>query len=141
MIVAMAMATGLTAGAAETKTNLFNMTQIERYQLNVNNKRIAKTLELTNAQTAFLEFLHNRMNERLIKIYEAGGNEEDPDPLTMEDMDALGLAGGEGAMERREALGKALGIGSGNAKAMLKKINGFGISRKEIWDAVKKDTI
>jgi predicted transcriptional regulator len=76
MIVAMAMATGLTAGAAEAKTNLFNMTQIERYQLNVNNKRIAKTLELTNAQTASLEFLHNRMNERLIKIYEAGGNEE-----------------------------------------------------------------
>ena len=72
---------------------------------------------------------------------EAGKNEEDPDPLTMEDMDALGLAGGEGAMERREALGKALGIGAGNAKAMLKKINGFGISRKEIWDAVKKDTI
>ena len=60
------------------------------------------------------------------------------DPIGMEDLDRLGLAGGPGAMERRAAVGKVLGIGTGNAKAMLRKLNGFGITREELWDAAEK---
>ncbi len=69
-----------------------------------------------------------------------GGEKERkaPEPVTMEDMYALGLAGGSGAMEKRAAVGRVLGIGTGNARALLKKINGFGISREELAEAVKQ---
>ena len=70
------------------------------------------------------------------EVLEAG--EAGQEAISMADMDLLGLAGGEGAAERRAALGKALGIGNGNAKALLKKINGFGITREEVLRALKK---
>ncbi len=69
---------------------------------------------------------------------EAASELPSSEPLTMEDMDRLGLAGGTGAMERRAAVGRILGIGTGNAKAMLKKINGFGISGEELEEAVRQ---
>ena len=47
-------------------------------------------------------------------------------------MRAWGLAGAEDSAEKRAALGKALGIGRANAKALLKRLNGFGVSREEI---------
>ncbi len=76
---------------------------------------------------------------------EGSGRTGDPSdasyaPVTMEDLDALGLAGGMGASERREKLGKILGIGTGNAKAFLKKINGFRISREELITACRSMT-
>ena len=52
--------------------------------------------------------------------------------FTNEDMRAWGLAGAEDSAEKRAALGKALGIGRANAKALLKRLNGFGVSREEI---------
>lgn len=63
----------------------------------------------------------------------AGGSGE----FTKTDLVDAGLSGGEGALERREALGKALGIGGGNAGAFLKKLNHFGISKEEYYEALR----
>lgn len=54
-----------------------------------------------------------------------------------QDLIRLGLSGCEGAAERREALAAELGIGMGNAKAMLRMINGYGISLEEVEKAVE----
>lgn len=59
-------------------------------------------------------------------------------PATMSDLRELGLAGCEGAAERRAAVCKSLGIGYGNAGAMLKKLRGFGIGIDELREEVKK---
>ena len=60
-----------------------------------------------------------------------------PAGFTREDLLRLGLAGEDGAAERREALGKRLGIGYGNAKTFLKRLNALGISREELEEALK----
>ncbi len=60
-----------------------------------------------------------------------------PAGFTREDLLRLGLAGEDGAAERREALGKRLGIGYGNAKAFLKRLNALGITREELEEALK----
>lgn len=57
------------------------------------------------------------------------------DEFTMQDLWALSCVGCLGAAQNREALGKALKIGSGNAGAFLKKLNRFGITRKELHQA------
>lgn len=75
MIVAMVLATSFSANAAETKTDLFGRTQIERYELKVNNTRIAKVLELDDEQTKFLELFHNKVNKNLCDIYQNGGSD------------------------------------------------------------------
>ena len=62
----------------------------------------------------------------------AGGKQAE---FTMDDMWALSLVGCAKAAEHREALGKELKIGSGNASAFLKKLNRFGITRKELQQA------
>lgn len=61
-----------------------------------------------------------------------------PDLPTMSDLRELGLAGCEGAAERRAAVCKALGIGYGNASAMIKKLKGFGIGIDELRQEVEK---
>lgn len=58
------------------------------------------------------------------------------DPITMNDLDELGLSGGEGSRELRQEAGKALGIGYANAKGFLRKLNGFGIKREELYEAI-----
>lgn len=58
------------------------------------------------------------------------------DPITMNDLDELGLSGGEGSKELRQEAGKALGIGYANAKGFLRKLSGFGIEREELYEAI-----
>lgn len=58
------------------------------------------------------------------------------DPITMNDLDELGLSGGEGSKELRQEAGKALGIGYANAKGFLRKLSGFGIKREELYEAI-----
>ena len=58
------------------------------------------------------------------------------DPITMNDLDELGLSGGEGSKELRQEAGKALGIGYANAKGFLRKLSGFGIKREELYKAI-----
>ena len=57
--------------------------------------------------------------------------------FTHEDLDRAGLAAGAGARKRREAVCDALGIGYGNAGAMLRKLNAYGITRKEFDEALR----
>ena len=56
----------------------------------------------------------------------------------MSDLRSLGLAGCEGAAEKRAAVCKILGIGYGNASAMIKKLRGFGIGIDELREEVEK---
>jgi len=41
------------------------------------------------------------------------------------------------ASERRDQIGKILGIGYGNAKTLLKRLNGYGITREQFEEAVR----
>lgn len=56
--------------------------------------------------------------------------------LSPEDIYALGICGGEGAKIRRERLCYKLGIGYTNAKGFIKRANDFGISKKDIMEAL-----
>ena len=58
------------------------------------------------------------------------------DQITMNDLDELGLSGGEGSKELRQEAGKSLGIGYANAKGFLRKLSGFGIKREELYEAI-----
>ncbi|NCB42005.1 MAG: ribonuclease M5 [Clostridia bacterium] len=60
--------------------------------------------------------------------------------FSMEDMWTLQLVGCAKAAQNREILGKELKIGSGNAAAFLKKLNRFGITRKELQQAWQRST-
>jgi ribonuclease M5 len=61
---------------------------------------------------------------------------DDEEAFTTEDLAADGLIG-PGSRVRREQLGEALGIGYGNGKTFLAKLNGFGITRKEYYEAIR----
>ena len=62
----------------------------------------------------------------------AGRPAQSEGTFTMRDMDMWKLNGCPGASERRRALGRELGIGFAGCKTFLRRLNGFGISRKEI---------
>lgn len=59
------------------------------------------------------------------------------------DLFAAGLSGNPEAARRRAAVGAALGIGYGNSRQFVKRLNHFGITRKE-WEqaltAVREET-
>ncbi len=58
------------------------------------------------------------------------------DPVTPQDLAALGLAGGEGSAGLRADVCRSLGIGSCNARAMIRKLKGFGIGKDELEETV-----
>ncbi len=53
-------------------------------------------------------------------------------PVTMKDLEELGMTQCIGASERRNQASASLGIGYGNSKAFLKKVNAFGITRCDL---------
>ncbi len=57
--------------------------------------------------------------------------------FTMGDIRSAGLAGGPGARDMRMRLCETLGIGYANASRLLKKLNGFGITRESFDDALR----
>lgn len=63
-------------------------------------------------------------------------NLQSEEPLNIEDVYALGICGGEGSKVRRERLCDKLGIGYTNAKGFIKRANDFGISKKDIMEAL-----
>lgn len=63
-------------------------------------------------------------------------NSQSESPLSPEDIYALGICGGEGAKIRRERLCDKFGIGYTNAKGFIKRANDFGISKKDIMEAL-----
>lgn len=58
--------------------------------------------------------------------------------FTMADIMAAGLNGRPDAAERRAAVGAVLGIGYGNAKQFLRRLNHYGVSREEWFDALQQ---
>ena len=50
----------------------------------------------------------------------------------------LGLAGGPGAGEKRDLLARRLGLGQTNAKQFLRRLNSYGISRREFAEALEE---
>lgn len=63
-------------------------------------------------------------------------NLQSEEALSPEDIYGLGICGGEGAKIRRERLCYKLGIGYTNAKGFIKRANDFGISKKDIMEAL-----
>lgn len=58
--------------------------------------------------------------------------------FTVDDLVVSGLTGSPQASENRLALGQKLGIGDTNAKQFLHRLNRFGISRDEFFQAVEE---
>lgn len=56
--------------------------------------------------------------------------------FTFSDLQQLGLAGTGEASRRRDRLGEMLGIGYGNAKTFLKRLNHYGVTPKEVKEAL-----
>ncbi len=63
---------------------------------------------------------------------------EDRQEFTYGDMVYYELIGSENASKRRAGAGDELGIGYCSAKQFLKRINSFGITRKELEEAIIK---
>ncbi len=78
--------------------------------------------------------------ESILRALERAKVEENPgrEAFSMEDLKAARLTGQEGAGGRRREIGKILGIGYSNGKGLLKKLNGYGISREEWNEALRK---
>ncbi|HHW95016.1 MAG TPA: ribonuclease M5 [Mogibacterium sp.] len=58
--------------------------------------------------------------------------------VSMKDLAELGLTGIDGSYKLRSKVCGLLGIGYGNSKTMLKKLEGFGIGKEELEEAVRK---
>ena len=56
--------------------------------------------------------------------------------FTYEDMRKLSLTGGNGASLRRASAGKILGIGYGNTGSFLNKLNKYGVTMEELYEAI-----
>ena len=61
---------------------------------------------------------------------------EATEEFTQADLFHYDLIGTSGAAERRDRLGALLGIGYGNAKQFLKRLNHYGVTRREMEEAV-----
>lgn len=59
------------------------------------------------------------------------------DVFSIDILREAGLAGIPNSLARRKAVGRALGIGECNAKQFLKRLDRFGISKTEFWQAVR----
>lgn len=57
--------------------------------------------------------------------------------VELADLMVAGLAGGPGSRDRRRKVCERLGIGNGNAQATLTRINGYGITREEFYEALR----
>ncbi|MCL1804586.1 MAG: ribonuclease M5 [Clostridiales bacterium] len=60
--------------------------------------------------------------------------------FTQADMLELGLSGGLGARAKRDRLARRLGLGQTNGKQFLRRLNAYGISRQEVFTAIREMT-
>ena len=80
-----------------------------------------------------------------VRYHRTGGNGEGRSaekpgrntPVTMDDLVALGLAGGQQSAEKRALAGARLGIGSANSKAFLRRLSFMGIGLEELAEACR----
>ncbi len=82
--------------------------------------------------------VENASPEVIAKAIEAAGRsviciEEEYTPSDLMD---YGLSGGPNSRQLRDLLGRRLGIGYGSAASFLKRLNGYGISRKDLEEAL-----
>lgn len=61
-----------------------------------------------------------------------------PQVFSLADMVELGLAGGEGAQEKRDWLSRRLRLGQTNGKQFLRRLNDYGISREDFLAAYQE---
>ncbi len=57
--------------------------------------------------------------------------------FTTDDLWAHGLTAGPGAAARRARVGQRLGLGYGNARQLLRRLNRYGVTRRELAEAVR----
>lgn len=57
--------------------------------------------------------------------------------FSYDDLHQAGLVGQPDSQAKRAALGRILGIGEANAKQFLHRLNRFGVSREEFWQAAE----
>ena len=71
---------------------------------------------------------------------EAGNvtKEEQEEPITLGELAELGLSGCPKAQSRRDQIARILGVGQTNSKQFLRRLNSYGISRRELAAALKK---
>ena len=62
---------------------------------------------------------------------------EKEDEFTLQDMDKAGLSGKADSKQKRQKVGEILGIGYGNCNTFVKKLNSFGVSRKDFEKAIE----
>ena len=65
-------------------------------------------------------------------------SEKQPDAFTMAEIVNMGLAGAEGAGEKRERLSLLLGIGRPNGKQFLRRLNDYGVSKQDFIAAYRE---
>lgn len=67
-------------------------------------------------------------------IEDSDGQQE----FTIDDMVAAGLVGQADSAFRRQEAGRMLGIGYSNGKSFLQKLNKFGITKEELYKAIRE---
>lgn len=90
----------------------------------------AKSLGIEHAS---VEAIRNALQD----VYEVM-DKETMSEFNREDLLAFGLIGGEQASFRRKRLGEILQIGHTNGKQLLKRLNLFQITKKELLEAMKQ---
>ncbi|NLK44978.1 MAG: ribonuclease M5 [Tissierellia bacterium] len=84
--------------------------------------------------------VENATKEDIIEaIQKARPNEvERKEEFTKEELIKHGLSGGPDSRDKREKLGHILGIGYCNSKQLLNRLNNFGITREEFYEALER---
>jgi ribonuclease M5 len=84
--------------------------------------------------------IENARSEDIIEALKKARVEsiEKRNEFTNSDLIKYGLIGNEQASDRRDKLGRTLGIGYCNSKQFLKRLNNYGITRKEFEEAVRR---
>lgn len=58
--------------------------------------------------------------------------------FSIKDLQQAGLVGLPDSKQKRQKLGKILGVGYANGNGLLKKLNGFGVTREQFEEALKQ---
>ena len=85
-------------------------------------------------ENASSESIRSALEKAHCLLEESVGGQE----FTIDDMVAAGLVGQADSALRRQFAGKSLGIGYSNGKSFLQKLNKFGITKEELYKAIRE---
>ncbi|NLL52625.1 MAG: ribonuclease M5 [Peptococcaceae bacterium] len=74
---------------------------------------------------------------KVLRFRSTAAQPKEKNLITMQDIIQAGLVGTNGSAAKRKALGKIFGIGDTNAKQFLHRLNRLGVSREDLWRALK----